>query len=106
LADDAGFLKEARASLTLCDFRRKELKGNNAPDHRIVSANDTAGCACADSIENLVAADFHGDLPSANHLLAGTRIARGTVWRNETTVPKIHPLVLGRGSEHSTVKLL
>ena len=77
MADDAGFLKETRARLTLCDLRRKELNGNNAPDHRIVSASDTAGGACADRIENLIAADFHGDLPSAHHLLAGDKSSEG-----------------------------
>ena len=58
---DAGFAEEAIARFPAGELRREEFDSDKAVNERIVSADDTAVGASAESFENLVATDLHCD---------------------------------------------
>ncbi len=63
LANDASFAQKSIASFALSQIRRKNLDRDRATNHRVKTANHAAGGAYAESFEQLVSSDLHGDLP-------------------------------------------
>ena len=57
--DDAGFAEKASARFPAGELRREKFDSDKAVNERIVSADDTAMGASAESFENLVATDLH-----------------------------------------------
>jgi hypothetical protein len=58
-ANDASFAKEAVAGVTASELRREEFDGNGTIDEGIMTANDTAVSAGAESFVDLITADLH-----------------------------------------------
>jgi hypothetical protein len=58
LGDHACFAKEAVAAFALGELRGEKLDGNGTVDEGVVSANDAAVCARAESFKDLVASDL------------------------------------------------
>jgi len=87
LSNDARFLKKLLAGFAARDFGGENLNRDDAPDERIVRANNAAKGASADSVENFVTANFHGGpFQNPTESLAMVRIEKGSVKENEAEV--------------------
>src|SRR5882724_2200146 len=62
LSDDARFLEKLLAGFAARDFRGKNLDRDDAPDERVMRANDAAESASTDGVEDFVTANVHGGL--------------------------------------------
>src|SRR5260221_12148974 len=62
LSDDARFLEKLLAGFASRDFRGEDFYGDDAPDERVMCANDAAEGASADGVEDFVTANFHAAL--------------------------------------------
>ena len=88
LSDDARFLEKFFAGFAFRDFRGEDFKCDDAPDERVMRANDAAEGASADGVEDFVTANFHGGpFQKPTESLAIVRIEKGNVGRNEAEVP-------------------
>jgi hypothetical protein len=61
LADNASFPKKAIAGFAAGEFGGEQLYRERAVNERVITADDAAVGACADSFKDLVAADLHGE---------------------------------------------
>ena len=88
LSDDARFLEKLLAGFASRDFRGEDFYGDDAPNERVMRADDAAESASADGVENFVTANFHGGLSrKPKESLGIVRIEKGNAGGNEAKVP-------------------